>query len=311
MPGQSSNGPHGIIAARRTIVPIVATFAFPNIEPIGTACIIYAEGKKAIALTAAHNFDAIARLDRPYETYHPTTPQEFRPVYRNIVFNNLTPRVVYQFDERGTTCTPRISQAYTVLPLDIAVLILRIPDTIPGDPVFSEKLPIDSSPPTAGSPIKVIGYWNMSADPIEVGPSTANTTRLTISMAQRNGNITGAFPSGLRNKRWPCFQCSTAFDSGMSGAPILDTSGEQHVVGIASSDSSLTSSFVASGADAVASMLWPAMTIKLGNENLGGMNGPTLLDLAREGLIVDRGMPHQHIQLFPGTAQDEIFMNWV
>jgi len=117
MPEQSSNGSQEIIAAQRTIVPIVATFAYPNLVPIGTAFIIYTERKKAIALTAAHNFEAIARLDRPYDIYHPTMPQEFRPVVRSIDFRNTMPRVLYP-DQRGGMFTPRITHAYVLLPAE-------------------------------------------------------------------------------------------------------------------------------------------------------------------------------------------------
>lgn len=148
----SSYGAQERLAAQRTIVPIVATFRFPDLEPIGTAFIIYTEGKKAIALTAAHNFSAIAKLDRPFDICHPTMPQEFRPVVRSIDFRNATPRVLYP-DQHGGMYTPRITRGYVLMPSDIAVMTLSIPDTMPADLVFSEKIVIDSSPPRAGAQI--------------------------------------------------------------------------------------------------------------------------------------------------------------
>lgn len=303
-------GPQGIIAAQRNIVPIVATFKYPDLEPIGTAFIIYTEGKKAIALTAAHNFEAIARLDRPYEICHPTMPAEFRPILRSIDFANATPRVLFP-DHNGRICLPRIVRGYVLLPADIAVLTLFIQDTLPADLVFTEKIDIDSSPPRVGLPIRMAGYCNMSANPHqdEIGLGT----RLTTRFDPREGKIIEVFRSvGPRNKPWPCFRCDTPIDSGMSGGPILDTSGTHDVaVGVASSDSSLEPSFAASGADAFASILWPAMTIKLEQENLAGINGPTLMDLARHGLITDRGMAHEHIQLSAETTPEKILMRWV
>lgn len=307
MPEQSSTYEE-MLVAQRTIVPIVATFIFPDLEPIGTAFIIYTEGKRAIALTAAHNLSALARLDRPYDTFHPTTPQEFRPIVRNIDFRNVSPRVMYP-DRHGNMCTPRIARGYVLEPSDIAVLILLIPDTLPDDLVFNEKLVIDSSPPRVGAPIKTLGYWGMFANMHQA----ERRTSLTGNLARREGEITEVFLiSGPRNQPWPCFHCDIPFDSGMSGAPLLDTSGGHDVaVGIASSDSSHDSSFTASGADALASILWPAMTIRLEQENLGGINGPTLIDLIRQGLVADRGMAHEHIQISPGATSEEVFMRWM
>ncbi len=309
MPEQSSTyGPQEFLPAQRTIVPIVATFKFPDLEPIGTAFIIYTEGKKAIALTAAHNLQAIARLDPPHDTYHPTTPPEFRPIVRSIDFRNATPRVLYP-DQNGGMFTPRITHAYVLLPADIAVLTLFIPNALPDDLVFSEKLVIDSSPPRAGAPIRLVGYWNMSTNPQQ----EETGTRFTGRFDHREGKIIEVFRTlGPRNKPWPCFQCNTPIDSGMSGAPVLDTSGDHDVVvGIASSDSSLVPSYAASGADAFASILWPAMTIRLEQESLGGMNDPTLTDLVKQGLIADNGMPHEHIQVYPETTSEKILMRWV
>jgi hypothetical protein len=306
-----SLGPEEIIAAQRTIVPIVATFAYPDFEPIGTAFIIYTEGKNAIALTAAHNFEAMARLDRPYDIYHPTMPQEFRPVVRSINFRNATPRVLYPGLD-GSMFTVRITGAYVLIPADIAVVTLSIPNTLPDDLVFSEKLVIDSSPSRVGTPIRLVWYWNMSANPQQDEIGTG--TRFSGRFDPREGEIIKVFRTlGPRNKPWPCFQCNTPIDSGMSGAPLLDISGNHDVfaVGIASSDSSLAPSLAASGADAFASILWPAMTIRLDQENLGGMNAPTLMDLARQGLISDRGRAHEHIQVHPASTSEHSMMRWV
>jgi Trypsin-like peptidase domain len=313
MPRQPSNKTsQELIAAQRTIVPIVATFAYPEFEAIGTAFIIYTEGKKAIALTAAHNFEAIARLDRPYETYHPTMPQEFRPVVRSINFRDATPRVLYPGLDDGRMYTVRITGAYVLIPADIAVVTLSIPNTLPDDFVFSERLSIDSSPPRAGTPIRLAGYWNMSVNPHQDEIGTG--ARFTGRFDPRDGEIIEVFRTlGPRNKPWPCFQCNTPIDSGMSGSPLLDISGSHDVVavGIASSDSSLDPSFAASGADAFAAIIWPAMTIRLEQENLGGMNGPTLMELARQGLIADRGKAHEHIQVHPDTTSERVLMRWV
>ena len=309
MPDPSSSfEPQEILAAQRTIVPMVTTFEFPDLEPIGTAFIIYTEGKKAIALTAAHNLRAIDSLDHPYETCHPTMPQEFRAVVRSIDFRTVTPRVLFPHQDGGIF-TPRITRGYVLLPADIAVLTLFIPNTLPDDLVFSEKLVIDSSPPRAGTPIKIVGYNNMSANPQQ----DATGTRFTGRFDHREGEIIEVFRTrGPRNKPWPCFQCNTPIDSGMSGSPLLDTSGDHDVaVGIASSDSSLVPSGAASGADAFASILWPAMMIRLEHESLGGMNDPTLIDLVRQGLITDKGRAHEHIQVSLATTSERRLMRWV
>jgi len=215
------------------------------------------------------------------------------------------PRVLYP-DNDGSMHLPYILNAYILEPSDIAVFTIIIPETLPSDLTFSKKLQIDSGPPKTGNEDKALGYWGMTTSREDHGID------IHCSLAFREGTIGQVFPiHGPPNKPWPCFHCTTPFDSGMSGGPIVDTSGETDVViGMVCSDFTLGESLEGSGPTAISSILWPSMMTKMKNEHLHGIDGPTLIDFVRRGLINDRGMAHDHIQVTQ-TDPEQMFMKWV
>jgi hypothetical protein len=275
---------------KRLIVPIVAvTNALDVFELIGTAFIIYGVGKQAIALTAAHNVQAIERIERPYDRCHPTTPPMFRFQESRIAFKDTQMRIAYP-DLDGNIHLPRVNNAYFLPHHDIAICTIFIGNDEPKDLVFDQRFEVDSSPPLKGTAITAIGYKELSVASHRIVGRRA-LVHYTEMLVRRPGTVIEVYPDrGPRNQPGPCFQCSTPFDSGMSGGPILELTDEKTVaIGVISSDFSFEYPHRGSGESALASILKPVMNVHLIEETLHQVGGPTLWDFQRKGLIRDRG----------------------
>lgn len=294
---------------KRVVVPIVATSkTLDSLDPIGTAFIIYGAGKQAIAITAAHNIHQIARIDGHSERCHPTTPLEFRLREIEINFTNTEMRVLYP-DENGQIYQPRLMNAYVIEDNDIAVCTLNIGSDAPNDLVFDKQFVFDSRPPKKGTAIMAIGYKEMSVTSPRVEGQMA-IVKYTETLVRRPGSIVEVYPNqGPRNHQMPCFQCTTPFDNGMSGGPIVEvTDGKTVAIGVICSDMSFEFPHKGSGESALATILWPAMGVKLKHEKITPhVDGPTLLDFQRHRLIKDLGNSLDHIRI----SQDGMFISWI
>lgn len=278
---------------KRLIVPIVAVSNDLEVfKLIGTAFIIYGVGKQAIALTAAHNVQAIERIERPYDRCHPTTPPEFRFRETRIEFKDTQMRIAYP-DLDGNIHLPRVNNAYFLEDHDIAICTIFIGNDAPKDLTFDQHFELDSSPPKKGTTITAIGYKDLSVLSSPVIQGRKALVGYTEILVRRPGTVIEVYPDrGPRGQLGPCFQCSTPFDSGMSGGPILELTDDKTVaIGVISSDISFEYPHKGSGESALASILKPVMNVALVDEILQHVGGPTLWDFQRRGLIRDRGNP--------------------
>jgi hypothetical protein len=302
---------------QKVILPIIATANDGGFHPIGTGFIICAIGREAIMLSAAHNFTEITRIDRPYDWSHPTTPNEFRlPRQDNVVLRWTRMQALYR-DSEGKGHFALIRNVYINNPCDVAVCTLQFEDQVPPIVHFDSKIAIDTAPTKKGRSIIAAGYSEMQVlhHNVDYDANTAVTV-YHQKLEWRHGQITSVYPScGPRNQPWPCFQCDTPFDSGMSGGPIIDkTHGDLIVAcGVVCSDSTSEASRMqaGSGRDAIASMLWPSMGIAIKEAMLGGVVGEVkLLDLQQRNFVDDKGNASEHISFVPGTRINDCQMIW-
>jgi len=299
-----------LLDLRRLVLPIVTTGTDLTIEPVGTAFIIYANEKVALALSAAHCFHHIAKLNSPHEKHHETILSEFRPRLSDIDLHDFKGRVLYP-DLNGQVHVLNLAMAYALEPGDIAVCRLEIPDSLPSHVRFNKRITIDSSPPKVGTRIAAIGYSGMEIAEHEIKEKQAHA-KVNLKLTRRQGHINNVFPiTGPRNQPYPCFQCTTPFDHGMSGGPIIDVSEERPVaIGIISSDLSFDVLGAGSGECALASILWPAMCTKMKREILIDTPEPYLIDFEKVGLIEDRGQANKHVQFTQNSNSGELIMQW-
>lgn len=280
---------------QRAILPIVATgVRYDHFTPIGTGFVVATLGRRAVMLSAAHNFQTIRKIDMPYEISASNTLPEFRVEIEPYQMKETKMQALFFGQDNHFHCAT-IMTVDGNKPADVVACLISLEDDIPSEVLFDTKLAIDTTPVEAGQPIVAAGYSNMQAE--EQGNSMVIYKQ---ELAWREGKVTEVFRNkGPRNQPYPCFQCDIPFDAGMSGGPILNNS--PGVVasarGVISSDMSENgvSMKEGSGASSIACMLWPAMGIKLTYAGLDGQAGVTLLELERRGWIDDKGRASEHV----------------
>jgi hypothetical protein len=290
------------IDLRRVVLPIVAINSDWHAEPIGTAFVVSAAGKYALAFTAAHCLHYIARLDAPYARSHETTLPDFRPVLSDIDLNDFKGRVLYP-DATGNFHALYLAKAYSIQPSDLAICRLEVPPILETTVKFEKRLIIDSSPPKPHTNVVAVGYAGMTIVDQEVLGDGEARGKISLKLNRKPGRVVEVFETrGPRNEPYPCFTSSIPFDSGMSGGPVLDLSdGRACAIGVISYDLSLDGSDAGCGECAVSSILWPAMATKMKWEKFkdNDITAPSLTDFERLGLVEDRGKAHQHIKFMP------------
>lgn len=109
------------------------------------------------------------------------------------------------------------------------------------------------------------------------------------------------------------FSVDMALKHGMSGGPIL-TDGEDgpHVRGVVRSDLTHPEATNDSSPTALAAMLWPIMLMPVTPPDRDGTitEGRTLLDLQREGVIIDSGNASQHVKCTRGQNGQVTNAHW-
>jgi hypothetical protein len=284
---------------QKHILPIVVTFPDGSVDCIGTGFISVANGKQVHLITAAHVIEEIRKIDDPYPKSHLSMPEDFRAAVYRFELKHAKPRALY-FDGK-TAHIANIEAAIEMPKADIALCSIRFDDA--SDTTFMSRLILDSNPPTIGERVIAIGYARMRT---QTAKSTADWIERSFdaSWACPKGEVTAVYPKvGPTGQKGPCFQVSVAFKGGMSGGPVFtwDERGP-YVRG-----------FVMKGEDriddsdditpfALAGMIWPIllMPVDLPNPDGSLRRERCLLDLEKEGVIVDKGNAHLHIKIVRG-----------
>lgn len=297
---------------QRVILPIIATGTRDgSFMPVGTAFVIRGLGRQALLLSAAHNFTHIAgKIDRPFDTHHPSALPEFRARYNEIKLKETKIQILFR-ERDGKAYFAQIMHTYSNTPGDIAACIAHFEDDVPPNVLFDKQLAIDTTRPTTGTPIIAAGYASgLMHHDVDYERNIATAT-YNHKLEWRHGNIQEVFPAGTPGRTWPSFRCNTPFDAGMSGGPVINKTYGNEIVacGVICSDWSEDASTMMQGSGlSLASMLWTAMGIQVKAASLDNIDGPRLLDLQRQGHIDDRGKASDHIHLIPGNGEDDFRM---
>jgi hypothetical protein len=98
-PTQNENQQEGTDQLRqqlqKLIMPILATRRDGKVKCIGTGFLIVTDGRQALMVTAAHNFDWIRKIDNLNLAYYPSVPESFRPEIYRFELRNTKPRAMY------------------------------------------------------------------------------------------------------------------------------------------------------------------------------------------------------------------------
>jgi hypothetical protein len=298
----SSNPPIPLERLTRLVLPIVAVTSNAQWHPIGTSFVVAApDAKTAFLLTAAHNLSYVQSLNDPTQTFHPTTPPEFRP--RAPKWLNLDRADVYVCLARPSRAVlVELVRAWFLEAFDVALVLVKIRED--DDDTFTEKLALNTAPIEPGCPVMAVGYPGLRAKGEPDFETQQFLGYLQMQLQCRYGKVQKTCPGGVGIHKWPGFLVSCPFDSGMSGGPIIDLSAPVPTVrGIVGGDITETpeDGSRGSGIQAFASMLWTAMAIptQIALESKDGTTlvprDARLLDLVRHGLIDDHGRSHEHV----------------
>lgn len=291
---------------RTAVLPLVAIAPDARWRPLGTAFVVSVQdGKQALLLTAAHNVRFACAIDSPRSGHHATALSEFLPKARaQLDLRNTYIHAILPLDT-GWILT-EMSRSWLLEGLDVALMSVAIPPHI--DATFPTQFSLDTRPIEAGTAVMAVGYPGLYAGLTAPPDYEANRfeVRLDLCIEYRTGKVSQICPTGVGIHHWPGFLVDFPFDSGMSGGPVIDISGDTPVVrGLIGGDVSEvpTDGTRGSGAQAFASMLWPAMLIKTQLHLSKTAGAPPLttdahlLDLVQHGFIDDRGQAHCHIRL--------------
>jgi hypothetical protein len=187
---------------------------------------------------------------------------------------------------------------------DIAAILVSIAPDI--DSKFPSLIAIDTRLIDAGTPVMAVGYPVMEADFTE--PPDYDAVKLKVGvkfrMVYKLGKVTQLCPEGVGIHKWPGFLVDFPFDSGMSGGPVVDLSSAVPTVrGLIGGDISEVpqQEMHGSGSQAFTTMIWLAMIIKtqitfLKDDGQQLIEDAQLVDLARHGIINDKGFAQNHIR---------------
>jgi hypothetical protein len=289
----------------KVVLPLVAVGRGPRWHAIGTAFVVAVlDPKRALLMTAAHNLLFIRDgLDARGQRFHPTTPPEFRPKPPSRTDLKDTSPYVVVMGKSGQMALASMVTSWFREVNDVAMILVRI--DLDDDATFEARFALDTRPIEEGCPVMVAGYPSMMAGPTTQSAEDGFRAQMQFHLRGSWGTVTQVCPQGVGIHKWPGFLVNFPFDSGMSGGPILDLSGTPTTVrGIVGGDLSELAEDTrqGSGAQAFASMLWPAMMVPTQLEILaedGAVLVPEsarFMDLARHGFIDDRGKAHEHLR---------------
>lgn len=238
----------------------------PNKEPyvVGTGFIIaYGEGF-TLSLTAAHVLPAgVHGFQRPMARH--AASSLFVP--RKWSEPSLDPKKLKVL-WAGPTTAEALNVAHVTYndSLDISCLLVVPQES--QQHFVPAMIPLDTTVPAAGDIVLIVSNDALNVD--ETRPPDDKDGRgqqLTIArrVSIRRGVVTGVFPGGYRQFRWPCFTTSIPIRPGMSGGFVFipregETIAACGVVSADLSNASAHESFLTCGESVIAST-WPALCL--------------------------------------------------
>ena len=201
---------------------------------IGTAFIVAAAGRDAVACTAAHNFEAVRRAQAPPRAHHPSALSEFLPSAVALNIDRTKIRAVSSDHGRFEMAT--LSWAIWDPDTDIAFFGLR-PQHEEDVDYFQSSFLFDDELPKVGDEVAALGYAGME---IRDNASDGASRHFTVARQPllRVGRVTSVCMDGHILCRGPCFETTVPFFPGMSGGPVMRMAreGPMKPFGIISSD---------------------------------------------------------------------------
>lgn len=255
----------------------------------GSGFIIAGKPDHALILTAKHVLSqGVLNIQQPRPLY--ATSALFVPA--SLLTPTLNPeklKVIWM----GSKSSGLLNTAHACYndTLDIACCVIA-PQESHTASFVPLSIPVDTRVPSIGDLIQMVSLDGMDVSEV-AAPMDHTGAGQTISIERavniRVGTVTGIYPQGFRQYRWPCFTTSIPAKPGMSGGFVtLPSHGTtMGACGIVCADNSTeeahTNCFV--GGESVIACAWPTLALRLPLSIPSSNNTPTrtLYEMMRMG----------------------------
>lgn len=296
-----------ILSIQKVILPLFAAREDGAFRPIGSCWIFAAAGSSALAFTAAHIFEEVARSEGRHERADRTMPDILRSARPRPV--NLASHRIYALYRLNATDGEMVDvqNLYFDGSSDVAVCTLFFSDNSTNG--FEKKMAIHSGPVPAGSEIAAVGYGEMEKSRTYTDETTGKFSvehhhRLTIEYGQCMEYFS---QNGPRGSKGPSFEVNVPTLHGMSGGPILIKEyGDEWVgCGVISRGTSFGDQETS-----ISSALWPAYSFTV--DAIADGNGAplTLIELAKRHWVDDKSDGPSHFQMIKASEEDGFLIGW-
>lgn len=297
---------------QKHILPILATFRDGSVDCIGTGFVTFAKGRSAHLVTAAHVIEQIRRIDNPHPKHHPSTPGIFLPIIHRTELQRAKPRAIY-FDG-NIAHVAAIEAAMEMSGCDIALCSIRFSDDVNPVILFNSRLGLDTTPVTVGESIIAIGYAHMKIDQLQITGEYLHA-KFDAHWSSEQGKVISVYPQrGPTGQQGPCFEVDIPFKAGMSGGPVMTWDERAPYVRgfIMKGEERLDEGDTSAMPFALAGMIWPLllMPVDLPDRDGNIFTERCLLDLEKEGAIIDKGRGHTHVKLKRGEDLKIVAAQW-
>ncbi|MCC7079466.1 MAG: trypsin-like peptidase domain-containing protein [Burkholderiales bacterium] len=242
---------------------------------------------RALVLTAKHVLtEGVTRIQRPDPIYAPSA-LFVPPTATNLRLHAETVRAVWM-GSNGADVLHIWHLAYNTS-IDIACGLVA-PQTKYLSQFEPLQILLDTTTPNAGEIVHMVSQGGMDISD-RVPPAgtdwagQAFTVQRRVSI--RRGVVTGTYPDGFRQYKWPCFTTSIPVEPGMSGGLVyLPRHGEPTAAcGVVCADASMPeahSSLYECG-ESVVACAWPALSLTVPEEYANDSQRITLFELMKRG----------------------------
>ena len=291
----SGHNPHEVDKLRPTLVTFLAFDRYRNVTQqttVGTGFVIgRLTNGFAVVLTAKHVFDGIQRVQSPDVTHARTSL--FVPEGRNLPSPEPGKLKVLWGGSSEHAAMLDVGWIHYADPMDLAICIVKTQPELPH--VFEPAcIPLDLSTPKIGELVHMISIGAQEAEELapprgEGGFGQHLLLQRTVSI--RMGTVTGVYPTGYNQYRFPCFTPTIVAEPGMSGGFVYTPRDKQTIAacGVVSAELSGLSGVTnqRTCGESLISSTWPTLALKLPLEAHDKAPQQTILQFIKAGNFLD------------------------
>lgn len=182
----------------------------------GSGFLIACSPGLGVVLTAKHVLDMVVDIQQPRKRHAQSALAEFLPATRsqpNVGGGNLT--ALWATDQYMLPLEVPFVSYNAVSDLAACLVVSK---TEEATRFVAPSVPLETIPVRVGDIVHTASWNSMRQTPTSVGEVAGYEVYREMSL--RRGTVTGIYPQGFRQYRWPCFTTSIPVEPGMSGGLV-------------------------------------------------------------------------------------------